>query len=54
MQSFRCAADLRAHAVVHTKEKPFKCDACDVAFSQRATLKGERERETAWNSFTDL
>ena len=40
-KAFRCAADLRAHAVVHTREKPFKCKVCSAAFSQKATLKGE-------------
>ena len=39
-KAFRCAADLRAHAVVHTREKPFKCKVCSAAFSQKATLKG--------------
>ena len=48
-KSFRCPADLRAHAVVHTKEKPFKCGLCSATFSQKATLKGK----PAWPGLVD-
>lgn len=40
-KSFRCQSDLKIHSVVHSKEKPFPCDLCTAAFSQRASLKGE-------------
>ena len=41
-KEFRCAADLEIHRVVHTREKPFKCQICDAAFTQKATLTGWR------------
>ena len=44
-KSFRCLADLKIHSVVHTKEKPSACETCGLSYSQRATLKGEREEE---------
>ena len=36
---FRCKADLESHMVVHTRDKPYSCDICGQAFSQKASLK---------------
>ncbi|PVD21166.1 hypothetical protein C0Q70_19333 [Pomacea canaliculata] len=38
-KTFACRSALDIHYRSHTKERPFKCDACDRAFSTRGNLK---------------
>lgn len=39
LKTFACKSALDIHFRSHTKERPFKCDSCDRAFSTRGNLK---------------
>ena len=38
-KTFGSAYNLQRHMVVHTKEKPFKCDYCESSYTQSSKLK---------------
>ncbi|XP_022237863.1 sal-like protein 1 isoform X2 [Limulus polyphemus] len=38
-KTFACQSALSIHYRSHTKERPFKCDACDRAFSTKGNMK---------------
>ena len=37
-KGFKSMTDLKAHQVVHTKAKPFKCTECELSFAQKSSL----------------
>jgi uncharacterized Zn-finger protein len=38
-QRFICLSQLKIHKRIHSKEKPFACDQCQMTFTQMANLK---------------
>ena len=38
-KSFNCKSALEMHSRVHTGHKPFKCDVCQRAFTQKGNLR---------------
>ena len=37
-KGFKSMTDLKAHQVVHTKARPFKCTECELSFAQKSSL----------------